>query len=244
MNELLFYLANKVKGDSFLIFKEIAKSTEISRKELMELHNKYMQAGVKYFTLFSNCYPDVLNLLKYPPYVIFYKGNVNLLNSKKIYYLINEQNNPQANSWFKSNIDTLVNNSVLFTNDYDSEADIVSYFRSHNGKIIHIAKSGLNTLDYSDINFENELFISQYPLDAHPKRFYFKEANLIAACISNSLISFSCNENSKVFNLINYFVDLGKDINCFPGSLPNDGNNSLIKSGANLITMISEVLNV
>ncbi|MFV8473042.1 hypothetical protein ACNQ2O_00075 [Mycoplasma sp. AA7A] len=240
MNDLLFYASNKYKGDSFLIFKEVKNFKHISRKQLLEWKQLYADFGVQYCTILDANYPTDFNVLRYPPYVLYFKGNDKLLNHKHRFYLINEIDNKTTQAYLKENINTLVDNCVLITNDYETERHIVNLFRENNGKIIHILKEGLDKINYYEANLNNELFITQYPLGVHPKRHYFKEANIIASIISTQLIAFSLAADSKAFNLINYFNDIGKEINCFPSSQANDGNDLLIKSGANYITKITE----
>ncbi|MHA0273066.1 hypothetical protein ACXYFN_03485 [Mycoplasma sp. 48589B] len=242
MNDLLFYASNKCKGDSYLIFKEVKNWKEVSRKQLLQWKQLYEEFGANYYTILDENYPSDFNILRYPPYVIYYKGNEKLLKQKHRLYLINEINNPMTQEYIQSNLLTLIHGSVLVTNDYESEKEIVFLFRNNGGRIIHILKQGLDRIDYRDVNLNNELFVSQYPLGTHPKRHYFKEANIIASILATQIIAFSLEPNSKAFNLINYFNDIGKEINCFPSTQANDGNDILIKSGANYITMISECI--
>ncbi|MFV8418251.1 hypothetical protein ACNQ17_03110 [Mycoplasma sp. Sp48II] len=240
MNDLLFYASNKCKGDSFSIFTEVKNFKHISRKQLLEWKQLYDDFGAQYYTILDEKYPSDFNVLRYPPYVLYFKGNEKLLNYKHRFYLINEINNPTTQAYLEENINTLAHNCVLITNDYESERHLINLYRENNGKIIHILKEGLDKVDYHEANLNNELFLTQYPLGVHPKRHYFKEANIIASIISTQLIAFSLTADSKAFNLINYFNDIGKEINCFPSSQPNDGNDVLIKSGANYITKITE----
>ncbi|MFV8418837.1 hypothetical protein [Mycoplasma sp. Sp33II] len=242
MNDLLFYASNKHKGDSYLIFREVKNFKQLSRKQLLEWKQLYADSGVQYYTILDENYPSDFNILRYPPYVLYFKGNDKLLTYKHRLYLVDEIKNQITDSYLDQNIKTLVNNCVLVTNDYESEKEIIQLFRENNGKIIHILKEGLDKISYTQANLNNELFITQYPLGVHPKRHYFKEANIIASILSTQLVAFSLLENSKAFNLINYFNDVGKEINCFPSTQANDGNDILIKSGANYITKISECI--
>ncbi|SJZ62461.1 DNA-processing protein DprA [Mycoplasmopsis verecunda] len=241
MNELLFYTSNKYKGDSFLIFKEIKNFKQISRKQLIEWKQLYEQLNVRYFTILDDTYPSDFNILRYPPYVLYYKGNANLLREKNRLYIINENTNVK---YLSANIETLVKNSILVTNGYEKERNIINLFRQHKGKIIHILKEGIDRINTQDIDLNNELFISQYPLGVHPKRHHYKESNIIASIIATQAIIFSLDKDSKAFHLIDYFNDIGKEINCFPSSTPDDGNDILIKSGANYVTLISECINI
>lgn len=50
--------------------------------------------------------------------------------------------------------------------------------------------------------------------------------------------------NSKANHLINSFLNIGKDIYCFPGNGIYNENNKLIESGANMILGVSKVINI
>ncbi len=58
------------------------------------------------------------------------------------------------------------------------------------------------------------------------------------------LILFSSLKDGPINHLITNFLNLGKEIYCFPGDgSKQDGNSELIKQGANLITSIKDINN-
>ncbi|QNM93391.1 DNA processing protein [Mycoplasma sp. Pen4] len=223
--------------------REIGRITNVDNFELASYYKNYIDTKVKFVTLLDTHYYQPLFVAQHPPYVIYYWGNYHLLNSQNKIYVINEVENEQTSSWITDNIDVLVQKAVLVTNDYpNSESKLVELFREKGGKIIHIAKTGIDMFEKNNLNAEKELILSIYPNKAHAKRVYFKQSNYLASLIADKFISFSMKENSKALNLINCFLDVGKEVNCFPGIDINDSNNMLIKNGAKLVTMISDFI--
>ncbi|MFA7699297.1 DNA-processing protein DprA [Mycoplasmopsis synoviae] len=244
MNNILLYLSNKHKGDNYLIYKGLKDKEKLRKSEIDEITNIYLKNDIKFISIFDLNYPSSLFMVHYPPFVLYYKGNINLLNdlTKKRLYLVDEMNSEYSKEILSKNIKTLTENSILVTNSYASEKHLIDEFKNANASIIYIAKEGLNSSKFDDINLENNLIISQYPIDDHPRKINFRQSNVLSAAIANSLVIFSSYKDSKVNNLVSEFLNLGKDINCFPGSLDEkDGNNHLIQSGANLITQIQAV---
>nr|WP_322959011.1 DNA-processing protein DprA [Mycoplasmopsis canis]WQQ12406.1 DNA processing protein [Mycoplasmopsis canis] len=243
MNKTLFYFSNLHKGENYKIYTSIKNTDKVDENKMNELERKYEEIGIKFITMLDNEYPTTLLMNTKPPFVIYYKGNIDNLNHSNKVYLVNEIHNLDTQKNVRENISQLVKNTVLVTNGYkDTEREFIDEYRNLKGKIIHIAKSGIDDFNFKDFDFANEVVISQYPIETHARKYYFKSDNHLASIIADQLIYFSSSEKSKTHNLVNYFLDVGKDISCFPGTSIRDGNNKLIKSGAKLITYISETI--
>ncbi|QKT05555.1 DNA-processing protein DprA [Mycoplasma sp. OR1901] len=245
MNNIILYFAIKYKND----YKSVMNAIKNTEKIDKNIENEYMkilkQNNINFITILDDEYPKNLYYLKEPLICLFYKGNINLLNDKNKIYVINEIWNNTTNKYLITNSEAIVNGAIITTCDYaKTERRVINYFRNNNGRIIHFAQKGLDSYDFKNFNFENELVISTYPPNTHPKIKHFYETNNIASLISDKFLSFSMEKNSKTNNLINCFLNYGKEINCFPGVDIEDGNNQLIKSGAKLVTYISGLIQV
>ncbi|WBP83804.1 DNA-processing protein DprA [Mycoplasmopsis edwardii] len=245
MNKALFYYAHKNKGNNIKIFDAIKNIEKIDTDELNTLLTKYKEQKVNFVTILDYEYPSSLLFSYKPPFVLFYRGNIDILKKLTKVYLVNEVHNQNTETNIQNNIEQLTKNTTLVTNGYkNTEAEFIKEYRKNNGKIIHIAKGGIDSFNFDNFNEQNELVISQYPIESHPKRDYFKQDNYLASLLADQLIYFSSIENSKTHNLVNYFLNVGKDISCFPGVELNDGNNHLIKLGARMITYIAEAIRI
>ncbi|MBN4083430.1 DNA processing protein [Mycoplasma sp. CSL10137] len=245
MNDIILYFAIKYKNDYKLIMNAIKNNEKIDKNNEKEYLKILEQNGINFLTILDDNYPKNLYYLKEPLICLFYKGNINLLNTSNKIYIINEIWNTTTNKYLLNNYKTIINDAVITTCDYaKTERKIVDYFKNNKGRIIHFAQKGLDSYNFINFNSLNELVISIYPPNTHPKIRHFYETNNIASLISDKFLSFSMQKNSKTNNLINCFLNYGKEINCFPGVDIEDGNNQLIKSGAKLVTYISSILQV
>ena len=121
---------------------------------------------------------------------------------------------------------------------------VVNYYLQNNKEIIFVSCNGLDNPYFAkNINVDNNsLLISEYPNGVNINKKRLKERNRIVAAISDALIVFSSKKESGIMNLVTNFLNQGKEIYCYPGlQNENDGNNILIKDGANLITSIDDI---
>ncbi|UWV94365.1 DNA-processing protein DprA [Mycoplasmopsis cynos] len=245
MNRILFYYSNINKGNSNKIFESLKNIDVINKDEVNNLIQKYNKKNIKYVTILDYEYPSSLLFSYKPPFVLFYKGNIKILKELSKVYLINEKHNDFIQKNINENIQQLSKHTTLVTNGYKyTEAEFIDLYRKYKGKIIHIAKGGIDNFNFENFDDENEIVISQYPIETHPKRDFFKSDNYLASLIADKLIFFSSEQNSKTHNLVNYFLNVGKEVACFPGTELNDGDNSLIKSGARMITYIADTIRI
>ncbi|ADE19883.1 DNA-processing protein DprA [Mycoplasma crocodyli] len=244
MNDYLLYYSWLNNGDNFKVFMSIKNTFPINNEKLKEIKEYLKEKDIKYVTFMDSDYPEKLLIYKYPPYILFYKGDYELIKKQNIYCLTGDIINEKSFEQFIINKDVVINNIQLITNNFKGfDERIVEEYKKFNKPIIRIFANGFCWNDELNTNNEvdNDLWISQYPPLTHPKIIRFKERNLLLAALSNELIVFSSKKESKIFNLAGCFVNIGKEVNCFPGIEIDDGNNLLIKEGANLITSISDV---
>ncbi|MGV2393162.1 UNVERIFIED_CONTAM: DNA-processing protein DprA [Campylobacter lari] len=240
MNDLLLYFSFLYKGNNYLIYKALKDKKSINLDEINQIKQKLAENQIKYLTIYDELYPKNLKFLTYAPFVIYYKGNLDLLKNKTIMLTGDNKDNITLDN-LNDSLPLLVNSCTLVTNSFKNlDTEIIKYYKKAKKGIIYVLASGHL---YPDLNCKSsdDLIISIYPLDTHPKLNYFKERNVISACLAENLIIYNSNKNSGILNLANIFASLGKEIYCYPGFNYDDGNTFLIKSGANLITKIGEV---
>ncbi|BBU47474.1 DNA processing protein [Mycoplasmopsis felis] len=245
MKDIILLLSYKYKGNQYEIYKNLKKGIQLDKKQIKEIKDGLNKKDINFISIIDESFPKEFYEMKECLFGFFYKGNYKLMQNNSKFYIINEIWDEYTSKIIKNSLNQLVQNSVLITNNYKkTENQFIKLFRTLGGKIIHIAKEGLDTFDFSEINLENELVISQYPLNTHPKIDFFKYSNYVSATLSKTLISFSMKNNSKANHLINSFLNIGKDIYCFPGNGIDNENNKLIESGANMILGVSKVINI
>ncbi|WP_025755310.1 DNA-processing protein DprA [Mycoplasmopsis cricetuli] len=236
MNDILLYFVDKFKNNTQDIFKSMKIFKKDIEKEIIKTKELYTLNKIEFIDFYDSNFPISFTKIENPILGFFAKGNIKLLNElNKIYFVSEEEND----NYWNDNIEKITKNCTLVTNYFLSEKELVKKFKNKGGKIIYIWKSGLDFIANKKIS-ENELYVSLYPIKQHAKIQHFKQSNYFAAALSDQLIIFSAKKNSKVDHLVSCFLNLGKEISCFPGKNLFNYNNELIKSGARLITYISE----
>ncbi|QJB71126.1 DNA-processing protein DprA [Mycoplasma sp. 1654_15] len=247
MKSILIYFATKYKGDFYKILKALKENERVSDENAQAVMDDLEQKGIQAFTVLDSVYPEVFKHLKTPPFVIFYKGNINLLkNDLPKISLVGEQYNEIVQSYLDKSLSEVIKRHTLVTNGYKGvEEKINNYFLQNQGKLIFVSANGVENPWISskfEQNNQNILLISEYPnTNVSYKR--LKNRNRLVAALSKNLIVYSSSKASGIQNLVNHFLMIGKEIFCFPGDInfENDGNTELIKQGANLITEVKDV---
>ncbi|WP_215744701.1 DNA-processing protein DprA [Mesomycoplasma hyorhinis] len=247
MKSILIYFAKKYKGDFYKILKALKENERVDDTDAQAVMDELKRKNIKAFTVLDSVYPEVFKHLKTPPFVIFYKGNINLLQSElpKI-SLVGEQYNDIIQSYLDKSLSEVIKRHVVVTNGYKGvEEKINNYFLENQGKLIFVSANGVeNPWISSRIDQENEniLILSEYP-NTYVSYNRLKNRNRLVAALSKNLIVYSSSKTSGIQNLVNHFLMIGKEIFCFPGdtNFENDGNVELIKQGANLITEVKDV---
>ncbi len=250
MNNILVYLAIKYNGDFDKIYNAIMQKEEVDYNEVEKVINdlKY-----KYITVISKDYPEKLKYLNRPPFVLFYEGDISLLN-KKIVGIIGSRN---ATSYGKKMcekiVSEIVQSDVVIVSGLARGIDAKSFEVAfeNNGKVIGVLGNGLEhyyPLQNKELQnrVKNEgLLISEYPPSLEPEKGNFPKRNRIIAALSDGIIVIEAKKRSGTMITVNEALCIGKDIMCVPDRAnENSGCNKLIKNGAYLIESGIEALEI
>ncbi|UWD33916.1 DNA-processing protein DprA [Mesomycoplasma molare] len=245
MNNVLIYFAIKYKGNFNDIYNALKNQEKISENELKKIEYKVNNNEIKAFTILDDIYPEEFKVLVKPPFVVFYEGNVSILKNKWKIYLTGDEKNNKVNQYLEQSLKEIAKRYTLITCFYKNlDIDINNFFITNNSPIIYVSTNGIKNPYFADkINInENKLIISEYPNEVNISKNKLKNRNRLAAALSESLIIYSSKIDSGINNLVTNFLNLGKEIYCFPGDFSDeDGNANLIKDGANIITSIKDI---
>ncbi|WP_412031285.1 DNA-processing protein DprA [Metamycoplasma buccale] len=245
MNDYLIYFNQKYNGDWEKIYNALKTFEIVNKKELDKVRfEKYEYNEGKFTILDDDIYPKQFNILNKPPFVLDWKGNIELLKSKKIYCLTGNYEIDYVIKYLDSIDD--IKEDVTIVSAYWKGLDekIVDKCLNNNLKLILISPNGIENpyfaKNISNFKTENILILSEYPKNYHVTKKTLFARNRIIAALANNLVLFGLKDYS-LNNLIDQFLLLGKDIYCF-GPEKGDSNNrniELINSGAELITSLS-----
>lgn len=169
-------------------------------------------------TIYDAVYPDCLKRLRYPPWVLYYQGDISLLEKKCM---------------------TIVGSREL--TDYGKRVTkVASSILSRKYVIV----SGLK-IQYPSCNADlyktmqkEHLIISEYPYDTGIQKHHFAWRNRILAALGEACIVTSAKVRSGTMLTVNEAINLSKDVWCFPYPFESEegkGCNKLVQEGAFLL---------
>lgn len=227
--ELLIAYAVKYDGDYFKILKAIKNNERI---EEIKKDNC--------LTILDDDYPRKLLDLKYPPLVLFYKGNIEFLHRSMVAIVGSRIPCEYSISATKALAQNLKEDVIV--SGLAKGIDAVAHQNSNIS--IGVLGCGIDYIyPYENIELyakleKNGLIISEYPDRVKPINYHFPFRNRIIAALANKIYVMQSSEKSGTVTTINEALELGKDVYVLPFSVFEDEgiyNNKLINDGALLI---------
>ena len=237
-NKILYY-ALKYQGD----WSSIARA--IQRKEsYQEVHYP-----LNYLTILDEAYPNSLKELRYPPWILFYKGDITLLKKEKISIIGSRDYCEYGRSSTEEVIQNLPSSYVIVSGlakgiDAYAHQYAIQYGHSTIGVIgcgIDVIYPKQNAYLYKEMENQH-LIISEYPGKVPPRKVHFPWRNRIIASLGKALIVTDAKIHSGTMLTVNEAISLSKDIYCipYPYRVKNgEGCNLLISQGAFILNDIS-----
>ena len=239
MNIILIYFSIKYKGDWDQIYKALENKEKVELKEIEQLEQMMKENDWKCITIIDEEYPNQLKQAYKPPFVIWIKGDRRILSSKLISVTGNQMDNKSEERLLKFIPEIEKSHNIVASRFKGIDQAILE--RSKKGKL-YVLPNGVDQVNF-DVN-KDDLLLSEYPFDVKPSKERYRNRNRLIAAFAKSLILITSEKNGPINNLITNFLNLGKEVYCFPGDgTENDGNSELIKQGANLITTIKDISN-
>ena len=184
-------------------------------------------------TIFDDIYPKCLFNLKYPPFVLYYKGNLSLLEEECISIVGSRlpcEYALKATQYLaKANADKVIISGLA--------KGIDACAHKYAKKTIGILGCGIDYV-YPRCNYEliqkiekEGLIISEYPGMSKPLGYHFPFRNRLIVCLANKLYVMQSTINSGTMTSINEALELGKEVRVLPYDVFNvfgENNNHLI----------------
>lgn len=248
MEELVLYFSLKYEGDFQSIYNALLRKERVDDNLKCELKKKLK---CSYTTIFSDDYPETLKLINCPPFVLYYYGDLSLVN-KKLIGIVGMRDmsdyGKKATHYFTSG---LVLSDYVIVSGMARGVDTVTHKTAieSNGKTIAVLGTGIeycypreNKMLYEELK-THHLVLSEYPFMTSPKKKLFPFRNRIIAGLSEKVVITEARVKSGTMITAGYALEQGKDIYCVPGRFDDfDGCNDLIKQGAKLITNVQDII--
>ena len=235
--ELRKYLAN-------LSYKYLGQWSKIANA--LKNHESVTDYPIEenYLAICDENYPEEFLKLRYPPWVIFYKGNIELLKLRKVAIVGSRVINDYAYDMTIKLANKLACDHCLVSGLALGVDGLVHQCGIEKGKTIGIIGSGLNYI-YPKSNkvlyekmIQDNLIISEYPCFVSVQKYHFPWRNRLIAALGECLYVTSAKIASGTMHTVNEAIELSKDIYCLPYDLYDpygQGCNLLISQGANII---------
>lgn len=262
-------LINKYKSPDIiwnLVTKKIISKENLKEKIIKELSNKkyieniekyvqYMDKyNIKILTINDETYPEKLKAIYDPPVVLYYKGNISIINKKSIAIIGCRDCSSygvQLARYF-SNLLSVHNINIIsgLAKGVDSYAHIGCL--NTKGKTIAVIGNGLDNIypnenkKLSDSIIKNQgLILSEYIVGTKPLKRNFPARNRIISALSNGILVIEAKFKSGTLITVDFGLEQGKNIYAIPGNITSNysnGTNELIKQGAKLVTSVEDIL--
>ena len=205
------------------------------------------QAIVKdaYITVLDDLYPAALRTLRYPPWVLFYRGNAGLLKIPAV-SIVGSRNACEYGLASVHRIITVLGTGFVYVSGLAKGIDAAVHREAiiSGAHTIGVIGSGLGTVyprensSLNDVMGNDQLILSEYPHDTGIRRDHFPWRNRIIAALGNPLIVAQAALKSGTMLTVNEALALSRDVCCVPypyGSGEGAGCNLLISQGAQIL---------
>lgn len=201
-------------------------------------------ADRNYLTILDENYPACLKELANPPWVLFYEGDINLLQQPMVTIVGSREISRYGAELTAAAANELRKRFVLVSGLARGADAIVHRCAIEQGHTIGVIGSGLATR-YPQVNIplyeemgKKDLILSEYPLYCGVRKEHFPWRNRILAALGQALIVTSARRRSGTMLTVNEALQLNRDIYTFPypfESTDGAGCNQLISEGAAII---------
>ena len=204
------------------------------------------------FSILDDIYPWDLCEIYDAPTLLFYQGNLNLLELPKAAVVGSRDSSKQGNASVQKIVKEL-NNELVIVSGLARGIDTAAHMAAlqNGGQTIAVIGTGLDVF-YPKANKKlqayigkNHLLLTEYGPGEQPLKFHFPERNRIIAGLCRGVIVAEAKMRSGSLITCERAMEEGRDVFAIPGSIldgKSDGCHHLIQEGAKCITSGSDVL--
>ncbi len=239
----------------FLDEKTVRKMQRFSDASYIEkkLDSLY-DNGISFITIKDEKYPEKLAQREVcPPSVLFYKGNIDLLNSSCVAVVGTRTCSRYGKECAERIASELAEYSITVVSGMATGIDAYSHQAALDagGNTIAVLGSGINkagpvqNLGLFSRIVEKGLVVSEYDADYVGTKYSFPERNRIISGLSDAVIVVEAAKKSGALITADRAVEQNREVFAVPGNITSgksEGTNNLIKNGARLLTGVKDVL--
>lgn len=195
--------------------------------------------------LLDEAYPELFRSLRFPPFVIYYHGNLSLLDQQGVAIVGSRDATPDALA-NTSRIARILASRYVVVSGMARGIDTAAHLAAlETGTTVAVLGSGID-FPYPPQNRDlyasiclNGLVISEYPGMTRPLKHHFPYRNrLIAAAVRGIVVTQATCKSGTMLS-VKEALELGREVYCLPypyNSKEGAGCNLLIQQGATILT--------
>lgn len=248
MEETLLYFSLKYQGN----FNSIYKALETKEKVDENLKNQLLrQINSHYTTMVSKDYPQRFKSMDYPPFVVFYYGDLSLLDSNTIAVIGTNEPTLDGEEVTEKFVKEFVEMDLAIVSSLDlgiqSLAQEITL--QNNGKSIaylpcgiEISQPKINQILYEDIK-EKALLISEYPNTTPFSSDKAVQRDRLIAGSSDCLLLTELRDDDCILPIVGNIMMQKKEVFCVPNHIHGlQGTNEFIKRGCTLFNDSTDII--
>ncbi len=238
MRDYLKDLAVYYEGDYFRIKKALATNALVPQAK----------SDDRYIVIGDEGYPPELLELEHPPYVLFYRGQKDLLKRDKI-SIVGSRKPSQYSRDMTTKLAVSLKHDYVLVSGMARGIDTIVHQNALDFYSIAVLGCGVDiiypkeNLDIYQILTQNHLVISEYPGLTAVQKYRFPIRNRIVAALGLKLYVMSASMKSGTLHTVDHALALNKEVICLPHQIDDpsgEGCNHLIEAGASLVTTIKD----
>ncbi|KQX69202.1 MULTISPECIES: DNA-processing protein DprA [unclassified Paenibacillus] len=213
----------------------------------------YKKQSIQILTLLDEDYPSVLKEIAQPPWVLYVKGNVSLLNGRLLGIVGTRTPTLYGKKIAEEWAAALSRAGFGIVSGLARGIDSKAHIGALQGKSKTVAVLGCainqiypreNALLYRNIEQEG-VIISEYPIGTGMRPGMFPQRNRIIAGLTLGVMVVEAAEDSGSLITVEFAVDESRDVFAVPGPIDSNqssGVHKLLKDGAKLVTRVEEIV--
>ncbi|MCU5746730.1 DNA-processing protein DprA [Staphylococcus sp. SQ8-PEA] len=247
-HELLLELKPNLKNEQYI--KKVDNYLNVNDDYVM---THLEQSNVKTLFLTDNAYPFLLKQIYDPPYILFYRGAVELLSHTQTLAIIGARNATEYTTRaLKQFFPAFKDMKLTIVSGLAKGADHLAHQLSLGYGMPSIAVLGFGHSHhypketyYTRLQIEqNGIAISEYLPSSKPQKYYFPQRNRIISGLSKGVFVTEARRNSGTHITTTSAIEQNREVYILPGSLFNpmtEGNMLSAQDGARIVLKPNDI---
>ncbi|AGY41631.1 SMF family protein, DNA processing chain A (dprA) [Mesoplasma florum W37] len=257
MDNVLLYFSLKYHGDWEKIYDALDRKEKIETQDLIKVPNSIPN---NFISIINPLYPNNLKQIMKPPFILYYLGNISLLQNYFQTIFINSSDNIDEYNFkvIKQVVEDLIkeNRTILLSCENSQDNKLLDFIIEKQGKLIVVTKEPLQSFlnseswaKHKNIEYSDFIIISEYE---ESNNFKYKSNNnkeemniRIINGLSKAIIFLEHSNFKKIEPLFNAVLNENKPYFAIPQNLKDteSSSNNLLKNGAKLLESATDILN-